>query len=94
MPEKTICRYPYLYEITVQELIDRCRKKSVVEPRQISAFLLRDLLDMSYPDIGDKLGKRDHTTAIYAYEKISQEMNKNQSLNQKIILIKESIYKY
>ncbi len=81
------------YEITPQELVDRCRKKSVVEPRQVAAFLLRDLLDMSYPDIGDKLGKRDHTTAIYACEKISQEINRNQSLNQKMVLIKEVIYK-
>ncbi len=81
------------YEITVNDLIDRSRKKGVVEPRQITAFLLRDLINMSYPDIGEKIGKRDHTTAIYAYEKISQEINKNQKLNQKIILIKESIYK-
>jgi len=81
------------YEITHPELINRSRKKSVVEPRQVAAFLLRDLLGMSYPDIGDKLGKRDHTTAIYACGKITQEINKNQSLNQKIILIKEVILK-
>jgi chromosomal replication initiator protein len=48
---------------------------------------------MSYPDIGDKLGKRDHTTAIYAFEKISREINKNQNLNKKIILIKELVNK-
>jgi chromosomal replication initiator protein len=81
------------YELSTAELINRSRKKSVVEPRQIAAFLLRDLLGMSYPDIGEKLGKRDHTTAIYACGKISQEINKNQSLNQKIILIKEIICK-
>jgi chromosomal replication initiator protein len=81
------------YEITINDLINRSRKKGVVEPRQITAFLLRDLINMSYPDIGEKLGKRDHTTAIYAYEKISQEINRNQKLNQKIILIKEGIYK-
>jgi chromosomal replication initiator protein len=81
------------YEITPYDLISRSRKKSVVEPRQVVAFLLRNLLDMSYPDIGERLGKRDHTTAIYSHEKISQEINKNQSLNQKIILIKEVIYK-
>lgn len=81
------------YEITHHDLVSRSRKKGVVEPRQIAAFLLRDLLDMSYPDIGEKLGKRDHTTAIYAHEKISKEINKNQSLNQKIVLIKEVIYK-
>ncbi|MBN2197583.1 chromosomal replication initiator protein DnaA [Candidatus Wolfebacteria bacterium] len=81
------------YEITPNELFNRSRKKGIVEPRQITAFLLRDLLDMSYSDIGEKLGKRDHTTAIYAYEKISHEINKNQNLNQKIIMIKEIINK-
>jgi len=81
------------YEINSHELLSRSRKKSLVEPRQVAAFLLRDLLNMSYPDIGEKLGKRDHTTAIYAYEKISQEINKNQNLNRKIILIKEAINK-
>jgi len=81
------------YEITTHDLISRSRKKGLVEPRQITAFLLRDLLKMSYPDIGEKLGKRDHTTAIYACEKISNEINKKQNLNQKIIMIKEGIYK-
>ncbi|MEK9168456.1 MAG: chromosomal replication initiator protein DnaA [Patescibacteria group bacterium] len=81
------------YEIPQSDLISRSRKKGVVEPRQITAFLLRDILDMSYPDIGDKLGKRDHTTIIYSYEKISQKINTDQKLNQKIILIKENIYK-
>ncbi|MDP3015405.1 MAG: chromosomal replication initiator protein DnaA [bacterium] len=81
------------YEIPQSDLISRSRKKKIVEPRQVTAFLLRDILDMSYPDIGDKLGKRDHTTIIYSYEKISQEINKNQKLNHKITLIKENIYK-
>lgn len=81
------------YEIPQSDLISRSRKKRVVEPRQVAAFLLRDILDMSYPDIGDKLGKRDHTTIIYSCEKISQEINKNQKLNHKITLIKENIYK-
>lgn len=81
------------FEITLSDLINRSRKKGVVEPRQITAFLLRDILSMSYPDIGDKLGKRDHTTAIYAYGKISQKIIKDQNLNRKIILIKELIHK-
>ena len=85
--------YDWFFEISHQDLSNRSRKKGIVMPRQIAIFLLRDLLNMSYPEIGERLGKRDHTTAIYSYEKISQEINKNQSLNQKIILIKEIIYK-
>lgn len=80
------------YHLSVDDLLVRGRKKEVVEPRQIAMYLLRDILDMSYPYIGEKLG-RDHTTAIHAVEKINQEINKNSSLNQKINLIKEVIYK-
>ena len=69
------------------------RKQQIVEPRQIAIYLLRDILDLSYPFIGEKLGKRDHTTILYAYEKISQEITRNQTLNQKILSIREILNK-
>jgi chromosomal replication initiator protein len=70
------------FNLAPEDLARRNRKKEMVEPRQIAMYLLRDILEMSYPYIGKKLG-RDHTTAIHAIEKISQEINKNSSLNQK-----------
>jgi len=81
------------YEVSTADLIGRCRKKELVEPRQVAMYLLRDVMDMSFPYIGEKLGKRDHTTAMYAFEKISQEVNKNPVLNNKIMLIKEKLTK-
>ncbi|PIR88390.1 MAG: hypothetical protein COU09_02550 [Candidatus Harrisonbacteria bacterium CG10_big_fil_rev_8_21_14_0_10_44_23] len=81
------------FELEVVDLTGSCRKKEVVQPRQIAMFLLRDVLSLSYPNIGDRMGKRDHTTAIYAFEKIAKEINKNQTLNQKILMIKELINK-
>jgi chromosomal replication initiator protein len=81
------------FEVPQSDLTDRSRKQEVVEPRQIAMFLLRDILKLSYPHIGEKLGKRDHTTAIHAYEKISREISQNPSLNQKVMLIKERVFK-
>ena len=81
------------FQVSINDLTGRCRQKSIVEPRQIAMYLLRDILGLSFPDIGQKLGKRDHTTAIYAYSKLSENMNKNQDLNQKIIAIKDLVYK-
>jgi len=80
------------FNISIEDLLTKKRKKEIVEPRQIIVYLLRELLNMSYPYIGEKIG-RDHTTAIHAYEKINQEINRNSALYQKILLIKESIYK-
>lgn len=81
------------FEVPVSDLTERSRKQEIVEPRQIAMFLLRDVLKLSYPHIGEKLGKRDHTTAIHACEKISKETSQNPGLNQKIMLIKERLYK-
>ncbi len=79
------------FELTEKDIIDHSRRKEVVEPRQITMFLLKDLLDMSYSDIGHKLGKRDHTTVIHACEKINKQILSDQKLSNKIILIKEMI---
>ena len=79
------------FSITLEDLISHNRRKEVVEPRQIAMYLLRDISELSYPYIGEKMG-RDHTTAIHSYEKINQEINRNSNLNQKILTIKEIIY--
>jgi chromosomal replication initiator protein len=90
--EQVIKAVANFFNVPVEDLLTKKRKKEIVEPRQIIVYLLRELLNMSYPYIGEKIG-RDHTTAIHAYEKINQEINKNSALYQKILLIKESIYK-
>jgi chromosomal replication initiator protein len=87
---KTVAEF---YEISQTDLTDRGRKQEVVEPRQVAMFLLRDILKLSYPHIGEKLGKRDHTTVIHACEKIGKELTHNQNLNQKLMLIKEKLFK-
>lgn len=92
-PAQVIKAVADYYEVSANDLTGRCRQKSVVEPRQVTMFLLREVLGLSYPDIGQKLGKRDHTTAIYANNKIAEEINKNQDLNQKVLAIKDLIYK-
>ena len=81
------------FEISESDIVKRSRQKEIVYPRQISMYLIRDILKISYPNIGDKLGKRDHTTVIHAYEKISKDINQDPALNQKIMLIKEKLYK-
>jgi chromosomal replication initiator protein len=79
------------FEITPSDLTKRTRKKEVVEPRQIAMYLMREILKMSFPQIGEKFGKRDHTTAIHAYEKVSTMIIENNEINQKILMIKERL---
>ncbi len=81
------------FEVSIGDLLGRARNKEFVEPRQIVMFLFRDILKMSYPDIASRVGKRDHTTAIYAYKKIDKNLKEDRDLNQKILMIKEGLNK-
>jgi chromosomal replication initiator protein len=92
-PAQVIKAVADYFQVEVADLTGRCRKNTIAEPRQVAMYLLREILGMSYPSIGEKLGKRDHTTAIYAYNKLSKEVSKDQNLNQKIIAIKDIIQK-
>lgn len=80
------------YDIHINDLINKSRKKELVHPRQITMYLIREELNSSYPYIGEKLGGRDHTTVMYAYQKINKEIMDNELLKQEIDLIKEKIY--
>lgn len=80
------------YGISLQDLVKRSRKKEVVRPRQIAMYLLREETKSSFPEIGQKLGGRDHSTVIHAYEKLKNEEESNEGTKQELTLIKERIY--
>jgi chromosomal replication initiator protein len=43
-------------------------------------YLLREDFNVSYPTIGQKLGGRDHTTAIHSCEKVKEDIKSDSSL--------------
>ncbi|NLA08396.1 MAG: chromosomal replication initiator protein DnaA [Parcubacteria group bacterium] len=91
-PELVIKTVGEFYSISEKELLSHSRKKELVKPRQIVMYFLREYLKYSLPTIARKMGNRDHTTVLHAYNKISQELTKNYLLSQEINLIKEKIY--
>ncbi len=80
------------YNISLPDLTKRSRKKEVVKPRQVSMYLLREEIKLSFPDIGQKLGGRDHSTVIHACEKIKKAESLDESLKQELVMIRERIY--
>ena len=80
------------YDITLDQITGSSRKKELVVPRQISMYIMREEINSSFPNIGSELGGRDHTTAMHAYEKIKDEIIKNEKIKQDIGLIKQRLY--
>lgn len=77
------------YEISVDELKKKSRKKNIVHPRQVIMYVLRELFNESFPSIGEALGGRDHTTVMHSYEKIKQDLKEDPALQREINEIKE-----
>ncbi|MDI6741827.1 MAG: chromosomal replication initiator protein DnaA [Smithella sp.] len=56
--------------IKISDIKAHNKNKNIVFARQIAMYLSRKLTNFSFPDIGQKIGGRDHSTIIYAYNKI------------------------
>ncbi|HNW96691.1 MAG TPA: chromosomal replication initiator protein DnaA [Candidatus Paceibacterota bacterium] len=91
-PDNIIATVVEFYNTTEKEILSHSRKKELVKPRQIIMYLLREDLKNSFSMIARKLGNRDHTTILHAYNKISKDIIRNKMLSQEINLIKEKIY--
>jgi chromosomal replication initiator protein len=59
----------------VSDLRGDRRSQDIAYARQIAMYLTRELTDMSLPQIGDRFGGRDHTTVLYAVNKIKRLLN-------------------
>ena len=79
------------YEIEINQITAKCRKKEIVNTRQIIMYFLREYMDMSYSLIGKRLGNRDHTTVMHACEKIQLKLENDAKLQQEVIQIKKLI---
>ena len=90
-PKKVIQAVSQFYDLKEKDLTGLSRKKEIVKPRQIAMYILRKDLKCSFPFIGQKLGERDHTTAMHSCDKIGKEITNNENLKEEIELIKQFI---
>lgn len=80
------------YGIGLPDLLGASRKKALVVPRQIIMYLLREEMRKSFPQIGEELGGRDHTTAMHAYDKVCRLVNEDEQIKQEINTLKQRLY--
>ncbi|PWJ26993.1 chromosomal replication initiator protein DnaA [Branchiibius hedensis] len=72
------------FGVTIDELCDASRSRTLVNARQVAMYLCRELTDLSLPKIGQYFGGRDHTTVMHADRKIRQLLPERHSLYDQI----------
>jgi chromosomal replication initiator protein len=91
-PSEVMSQVAGAFGVSVQNLIGPDRRQAVVLPRQIAMYLLREDANYSLPKIGEAMGGRDHTTVMYACQKVTDLLERDDKLRRQVIKIREQIY--
>ncbi|MCS7057304.1 MAG: chromosomal replication initiator protein DnaA [Meiothermus sp.] len=90
-PEDILRAVAEYYGLRAEEIRGMGRRKEVVIPRQVAMYLIRELTHASLPEIGQFFDGRDHTTVLYAIQKIQESSESDPSLQQALKSIRERL---
>lgn len=80
------------FGVEAAKLSGRSRTREVALPRQVAMYLLREDSGISLPRIGQELGGRDHTTVMYACDKVADMIESDDMMRRKVSQIRERLH--
>ncbi len=75
----------------MRDLVGPSRRKSIIVPRAVAMFLMRELTNVSLREIGLYFRRRDHTTVLHACRKIKKQLPDDPVLRESLVEIREAL---
>jgi chromosomal replication initiator protein len=80
------------YDVRIADLCGRNRQRLVSWPRQVAMYLCKKLIpSLSLNEIGNAFGGKDHTTVLYACQKVTQETSRVTATRQALTQLEKSL---
>ena len=92
-PEAVIRATCAYYSLTENNVLGKNKRQEYVRARQVCIYLLCDLLALPLVTVGKLMGGRDHSTIIYARDKITELMRVNDTVRKDVSDIKSTVLK-
>ncbi|MFA5713063.1 MAG: chromosomal replication initiator protein DnaA [Bacteroidales bacterium] len=86
--QQVVCDY---FKIDCEKFSSASRKRELVQARQIAMYLSRNHTNDSLASIGSKIGGRDHTTVLYAYNTVCDLLDSDQTFRKFVGEIEEKL---
>ena len=86
--QETVAKH---YKIKIEDMTSSSRLRTIAFPRQIAMYLSRKLTDLSLPSIGQNFGGKDHTTIMYACQKVETMSKEDSALKKELDILEQSI---
>jgi chromosomal replication initiator protein len=83
-PERILTAVAERFSVRVDAMCGARRTRTVALPRQVAMYLLRQLTELSLVEIGRAFGGRDHTTVIYACDRVADMVARDEAFAERI----------
>ena len=79
------------WDVTADSLMSVRRSRSIVVPRQVAMFLMRELLDLPLARIGREFGGRDHSTVIHSVRKVEDRIRTDEPFCERVEQLRQEL---
>jgi chromosomal replication initiator protein len=79
------------FQIKPSQIKEKSNTKKVVYPRQVAMYLIKELTEASFPEIGHMFGGKHHTTVIHSVNKIEKARHIDPELNRLLHSLMDSL---
>ncbi|MCJ7694915.1 MAG: chromosomal replication initiator protein DnaA, partial [Anaerolineaceae bacterium] len=84
-PQDVLNAVSKYFNITSERILGRDRTQEVALPRQVAMYLMREQGGVSLPKIGQEVGGRDHTTVMYACDKVADLIERDDRVRKQVL---------
>lgn len=86
---EVVCEY---FNMPAQLLQEKTRKREVVQARQLAMYFSKNFTNASLSYIGNQIGKKDHTTVLYACKAVSDQMETDRAFRSRVEELQKKLY--
>jgi len=86
--QKMVCDF---FDVPYDKLLEKTRKREVVQARQITMYLAKMFTKNSLKTIGEHFGGRDHTTVIHSFQTVKDLMDTDLLYRESVMELQQKI---
>lgn len=86
--QKLVCEY---FDVPYAKLLQKTRKREIVQARQISMYLAKSFTKNSLKTIGEHFGGRDHTTVIHSCQTVKDLMDTDSIFRENVLELNQKV---
>lgn len=91
-PKQIISTVANIFKVPTEKMVSKDRSAMIALPRQLAMYIMREDTGLSLPQIGQEFGGRDHTTVMYACEKINELIRRDDQMRKQATRVREMLY--